>query len=100
MVRRSPRTVRRLLEPWLQERRGKRAIPTRHMVPYDAERAALNPLANDVADAVAKQGMFPFDGPPYRRLKWRVFKALKRHLRARGGYTEEELVAYVASLFD
>ena len=44
--------------------------------------------------------MYPFGGAQYRGLKWLVFQALKRHLRARRGYTEEELVAYVASLFE
>ena len=100
MVRRSPRTVRRLLEPWLQARRGQRKIPTRHLAPYDRERASFNHAANKTARAVAKQAMYPFGGAQYRGLKWLVFQALKRHLCARRGYTEEELVAYVASLFE
>ena len=100
MVRRSPRIVRRLLEPWLQSRRGQRKIPTRHLAAYDAERAALNDPANKIAKAVAKHAMLPYGGEQYRGLKRLVFQALKRHLRARRGYTEEELVAYVASLFE
>ena len=88
MVRRSPRTLLRILRPWLKQRAELGPVPVRHTAANDAMRTARNPLANKVSAKLAKQAGFAIAGREHRDL----FRAMKKHLCARGGYTAEELL--------